>query len=88
MHKTTALSLAIAVTVALAAPAALAQVAKVNGITIPQSRSDALVREAAAQGRPDNPELRNLVKQRLTRSRHHSPPCLMFGPATRTSNQD
>ena len=65
MHKTTALSLAIAVTAALVAPAALAQVTKVNGTPIPQSRSDALVREAVAQGRPDNPELRTMIKQEL-----------------------
>lgn len=68
MHKTTVFSLAFAVVAALAAPAALAQVAKVNGVAIPQARADALVREAAAQGRPDNPELRNLVKQRLIES--------------------
>lgn len=66
MRRTTAVTLAIAA--ALAAPAALAQVAKVNGITIPQSRADALAREATAQGRQDNPELRNLVKQRLIES--------------------
>lgn len=65
MHKTTVISLALAVTAALAAPAALAQVAKVNGVTIPQSRSDALAREATAQGRADNPELRNMIKQEL-----------------------
>jgi peptidyl-prolyl cis-trans isomerase C len=68
MHRTIVVSLALAVTAALAAPAALAQVAKVNGVTIPQARSDALVREAAAQGRQDNAELRNLVKQRLIES--------------------
>lgn len=68
MHGTTVVSLALAVSAALAAPAALAQVAKVNGTVIPQSRSDALVREAVAQGRQDNPELRNLVKQRLIES--------------------
>lgn len=68
MHKTTVITLALAVTAALAAPAALAQVAKVNGVTIPQARADALVREATAQGRPDNAELRNLVKQRLIES--------------------
>lgn len=68
MHRTTLVSLALAVTAAFAVPAAMAQVAKVNGVTIPQSRSDALVREAVAQGRPDNPELRNLVKQRLIES--------------------
>lgn len=68
MHRTTAVSLALAVATALAAPAALAQVAKVNGVTIPQSRADALVREAAAQGRQDNAELRTLIKQRLIES--------------------
>lgn len=68
MHRTTAVSLALAVATVLAAPAALAQVAKVNGVTIPQSRADALVREAAAQGRQDNPELRTLIKQRLIES--------------------
>lgn len=68
MHRTTLVSLALAVTAALAVPAALAQVAKVNGVAIPQARSDALAREAAAQGRQDNPELRNLIKQRLIES--------------------
>lgn len=68
MHRTTAVSLALAVATVLAAPAALAQVAKVNGVTIPQSRADALVREAAAQGRQDNAELRTLIKQRLIES--------------------
>lgn len=68
MHKSTVVSLALAVTAALAAPAALAQVAKVNGTAIPQARADALVREAVAQGRQDNAELRNLVKQRLVES--------------------
>ncbi len=65
MHKTTAITLALAVSAALAAPAAMAQVAKVNGVNIPQARADALVREAAAQGRQDNAELRNLIKQEL-----------------------
>lgn len=68
MHRTTVVSLALAVATAFAAPAALAQVGKVNGTVIPQSRSDALVREAVAQGRQDNPELRTLVKQRLIES--------------------
>lgn len=66
MRKTLALSLVTAA-VWLALPAH-AQVAKVNGTTIPQARADALLREATAQGRPDTPELRNLVKQRLIES--------------------
>lgn len=68
MHKPTIFTLAFALTVGLAAPAALAQVGKVNGTTIPQARSDALAREAVAQGRQDNAELRNLIKQRLIES--------------------
>ena len=68
MHKTIVCSLAFAVATAFAVPAALAQVAKVNGVAIPQARADALAREATAQGRPDNPELRTLVKQRLIES--------------------
>ena len=49
-----------------AAPAALAQdVARVNGVGIPQSRMDMFVRELTAQGRPDSTELRASVKQEL-----------------------
>lgn len=65
MRKTTPLTLLLALGAALAAPAALAQVAKVNGVTIPQSRADALLREVTAQGRPDSPELRNMIKEEL-----------------------
>lgn len=65
MNKPTALSLLLAVSAALAAPATLAQVAKVNGVTIPQARADVLLREVKAQGRQDSPELREMVKQEL-----------------------
>ncbi|MGE0558071.1 MAG: peptidylprolyl isomerase [Burkholderiales bacterium] len=68
MHKTTILALTLAAAGAFAAPAAQAQVAKVNGVTIPQARADFLLREAIAQGRPDSPELRAAVKQRLIES--------------------
>lgn len=79
MHKTTLLPLVLAMSVAFAAPAALAQVAKVNGVSIPQARSDALAREAIAQGRQDNPELRNLVKQRLIESEAISQEAVKLG---------
>ncbi|MCW5575446.1 MAG: peptidylprolyl isomerase [Burkholderiales bacterium] len=65
MQRTTVLSVMIAVAAATAVPAAIAQVAKVNGATIPQARADALLREVTAQGRPDSPELRNMIKQEL-----------------------
>lgn len=68
MRKKTSLTLLIALVTAFVAPAALAQVAKVNGVTIPQSRADALLRDVMnqSQGRQqDTPELRNQIKQRL-----------------------
>jgi len=65
MRKTTTLTLLFALIVALASPMALAQVAKVNGVTIPQARADALLRELRSQGREDTPELRNMIKQEL-----------------------
>ena len=36
--------------------------ASVNGISIPQTRIDLRVRAAAAQGQPDNPELRKVIR--------------------------
>lgn len=68
MQKTTAARLMIAIVAALAAPVAGAQVAKVNGVTIPQARADALLRDVTAQGRQDTPELRKLIKERLIES--------------------
>lgn len=65
MRKTTTLTLLIAVIAALASPVVLAQVAKVNGVSIPQARADALLRELKTQGREDTPELRNMIKQEL-----------------------
>jgi len=59
------LVLALAVSAAFATPCAAADVAKVNGATIPQARADVLLREVTAQGRKDSPELRNMVKQEL-----------------------
>lgn len=48
-----------------AAPVVPAQVATVNGVTIPQQRMDFFVRSFVAQGRQDTPELRNLVREEL-----------------------
>jgi peptidyl-prolyl cis-trans isomerase C len=42
-----------------------ADAAKVNGVAIPQSRVDAMVKNASAQGQPDSPELRNRVRDEL-----------------------
>lgn len=38
---------------------------KVNGVAIPQSRIELLVKNAIAQGQPDSPELRNRVRDEL-----------------------
>jgi peptidyl-prolyl cis-trans isomerase C len=50
---------------AAAAHAQEGALAKVNGVTIPQSRADTLMREMTAQGRPDTPEMRDMIKQEL-----------------------
>jgi len=51
---------------AAAAPAIQAQnLAKVNGVAIPTARADAMVRELAAQGRGDSPQLRQAVREEL-----------------------
>ena len=57
--------LAAGLTLAAAAHAQSGAVAKVNGVTIPQSRADILIKEMAAQGRPDTPEMRDMIKQEL-----------------------
>jgi peptidyl-prolyl cis-trans isomerase C len=41
------------------------EVARVNGVAIPQHRMDLFIKSLTAQGRPDSPELRNAVKQEL-----------------------
>ena len=48
-----------------AAPKAGAQRVVVNGVTIPQSRFDAMNRELTEQGQPDNPERHMAVKEEL-----------------------
>ena len=48
-----------------AATAAAADVAKVNGVAIPQSRLDAFMKNATAQGQQDTPELRNRIRDEL-----------------------
>jgi len=42
-----------------------AQGIKVNGITIPQSKIDFLLKNAIAQGQADTPELRNQIREEL-----------------------
>ena len=48
-----------------AAPAASNKVAMVNGVAIPKSRVDAIVKERAQQGMPDNEEMRKAIRDEL-----------------------
>lgn len=79
MNRTTVISVMIAIAAAAASPAAIAQVAKVNGTTIPQARADALLREVMAQGRQDTPELRKMIKDRLIESEIMSQEAVRMG---------
>lgn len=49
----------------LSAPAAAQNIAKVNGIAIPESRVEAMMRAAAAQGQQDSPQLRQRMRDEL-----------------------
>ena len=49
----------------LAAWPSHAQVARVNGITIPQSHLDVILQAQTARGQPDSPEMRNSIKDDL-----------------------
>lgn len=48
-----------------ATPPPNAPIATVNGVAIPQSKLDLMVKARAAQGQPDTPELRNSLKEEL-----------------------
>ena len=50
---------------AAAAPSSGGQVAKVNGVAIPQSRMDLIVKDRTAQGQPDSAETRTAIKENL-----------------------
>jgi len=52
--------------IAVAATPAFAQnVATVNGKAIPSAQMEAAVKQAAAQGQPDSPQLRDMIKKSL-----------------------
>ena len=56
----------LVVLLAMAALPAVAQnIAVVNGKSIPSSRADLMVKQAATQGQADTPELRKMVKEEL-----------------------
>ncbi|HEY0845958.1 MAG TPA: peptidylprolyl isomerase, partial [Noviherbaspirillum sp.] len=50
---------------AVAIPAVAQNLAVVNGKPVPSSRADAMIKQLAAQGQPDSPQLRAMVKEEL-----------------------
>ena len=68
MNKTLSLLLTALLTVTSAvtsAPLAAQNIAKVNGVAIPESRVEAMLRTAAAQGQQDSPQLRQRMRDEL-----------------------
>ena len=65
MKLTRIVALVAGLTLAAAAHPQEGALAKVNGVTIPQSRAELLMKEMSAQGRPDTPEMRDAIKQEL-----------------------
>jgi len=56
----------LAIVLATAAlPAAAQNLATVNGKAIPSARSEMMIKQMAAQGQPDSPQLRAMVKEEL-----------------------
>ncbi|MGH8810185.1 MAG: peptidylprolyl isomerase, partial [Noviherbaspirillum sp.] len=49
----------------VALPAMAQNLAVVNGKPVPSSRADAMIKQLAAQGQPDTPQLRAMVKEEL-----------------------
>ncbi len=64
MNKTPSLLLTALLTVT-SAPVAAQNIAKVNGVAIPESRVEAMLRAAAAQGQQDSPQLRQRMRDEL-----------------------
>ena len=50
---------------AVALPVFAQNLAVVNGKPVPSSRADAMIKQLAAQGQPDSPQLRAMVKDKL-----------------------
>jgi peptidyl-prolyl cis-trans isomerase C len=57
--------LLVALFAAAAIPALAQNLAVVNGKPIPSSRADMMVKQMAAQGQPDSPQLRTMIKEEL-----------------------
>ena len=57
--------LLMALLAAIALPALAQNLAVVNGKPVPSARADVMVKQMAAQGQPDNEQLRSMVKEEL-----------------------
>lgn len=57
--------LLMALLAAIAIPAFAQNLAVVNGKPVPSARADVMVKQMAAQGQPDNEQLRSMVKEEL-----------------------
>ncbi|HZW11924.1 MAG TPA: peptidylprolyl isomerase [Noviherbaspirillum sp.] len=57
--------LLMALIAAAALPAMAQNLAVVNGKPVPSSRADVMIKQLAAQGQPDTPQLRAMVKEEL-----------------------
>ncbi|HWV63723.1 MAG TPA: peptidylprolyl isomerase, partial [Oxalicibacterium sp.] len=57
--------LVVALLVSSALPAMAQNLAVVNGKPVPSSRADMMVKQMAAQGQKDTPELRAMIKEEL-----------------------
>ena len=69
MFKANRLALAVAAaTLSAGVIAAPGTVATVNGVAIPQAKSDAFVKELAQRGQKDSPELRAKIKDELVKN--------------------
>lgn len=60
-----ALATVLFATASFLVPSAHAQVATVNGVAIPQSRLDTILKMRAAGKQPDSPEIRNALRDTL-----------------------
>lgn len=65
MQRSRTLHLLLVMAGAMTANVAQADGIKVNGVTIPQSRLELVVKNATAQGQADSPELRNKIKDEM-----------------------
>ncbi len=65
MKRTAPILSSLLLSLVLAGAAQAQNIASVNGVAIPASRADAMIKEMASQGRPDSPQIRQAIKDEL-----------------------